>query len=141
VAGRTTVNIHYDLPPQASTSADFAAGAAWPRLLRSLRSQRFGARLRCALCRVLRTALFNHALLLEVWRLHIWMGQFGAPSAKGTHLFSNRKWVEQIKKDAVPMRRAVAGGSGAALVRRYIDKAGRARCSGTGLLKRSQQGA
>ena len=63
------------------------------------------------------------------------LGNFGGPTAKPTHLYTNAKWLAAL--NASPLCEQVPP-QDHQLVRKYVDKTGRARVSGTKLLKRSQ---
>jgi len=41
---------------------------------------------------------FQRILKRDIWRLHLWMGQYGAKTQKGTWLYSTHKFVDTLHK-------------------------------------------
>lgn len=69
---------------------------------------------------------------LRVFKHFLWMGHFGGKSPKPTHLLSNKGWVCGLSGE-----RPTSHGPSVTTTR-YIDKAGKRRCTGTKDLKPTQ---
>ena len=77
-------------------------------------------------------APWKHASLGEVWLRKFNMESFGCASRKPTHLISNRQWVLDLEPG--PHRAQGVSQN----TRKYWDKQGKRRCTGTKWLKSTQ---
>ena len=71
----------------------------------------------------------------QVYRKFLWIGSWGDVSPKPSYLYSNKKWIEDLGGE-LPTHRKWRGAG--AVVRRYIDSAGKRRVTGGPLLKNTQ---